>query len=310
MKNNFAIIDIGTNSFHLIIAKVTESNYKILKRKREVFHLRTESQNALHTISQENILAGFLILEKYKKLADKFDAKIYAFATSALREATNKNEFISIVRRNLGFEIKVLTGNEEAELVSVGINFHFDVKNKNVLIFDLGGGSTEFVFQEHSKIVYKNSLKLGAVRQTQKYFSDGNYSVESIKKCKHEIEKLINGIKIDEKKFDLCFGVGGTISSIMWMIEKNIFDIDHHYQLIPNYKITRKNFEIIKKKVYQLAIENKLDELKAIDKQRKRIILAGIFIVESIFDKFSLKEIIASNISIRESFLIKQVFHN
>lgn len=306
MKNNFAIIDIGTNSFHLIIAKVDGNDYKVLKRKREVFHLRSESQNELHTISQENILAGYLILEKFKKIAETFKAKIYAFATSALREAINKNEFTSIVNRNLGFEIKILSGEEEAELASVGINFHYDVKNKNVLIFDLGGGSTEFIFQKQSKIVFKKSLKLGAVRQTQKYFPDEIYSVDSINKCKYEIDKMIYAMNISNH-FNLCFGIGGTISSITWMIEKNLFNIDHHYKLIPNYKITKKNFEIIKQNVFDLAIKNKLDKLKAIDAQRKKIILAGLLIVDSIFNKFELKEMIASNISIRESYLIKEI---
>ncbi len=310
VKNmNVAIIDLGTNSFHLIIAKIFKNEYQIVHREREVVHLRKNSDTIDYFIENDRINLALNILDKFYKIIKSYDAEVYAFGTSALRDARNKGDFISKVRENYNFEIEILSGEEEAELISFGINYHYDVKDKSILIFDLGGGSTEFVFQKCGKIKLKKSLNLGAVRQTQKWFPDYTFSTENINHCKDEISKQLNLIE-NITDIDQIFGIGGTITAITWLIEKNIYKREHHFKLKPNYVITKNDFILVKDMIINHALKNELDRIIGIDDQRLKIIVAGILIVEKIFDKFLCESILATGISIRESYLIKNFLQN
>lgn len=304
-----AIIDLGTNSFHLIIADVNEKNYEIIYRKREVIHLRTNSEVQNYFIENDKKDLAIKILSEYHNITNKYNAKIYAFATSAVRDALNKNDFVDEVKKKLNFDIQILSGDEEAELISFGINFHYDVQNKNVLMFDLGGGSTEFVYQVKSKIKFKKSLNIGAVRQTQKWFNNFLFDNEKIISCINEINYELEKINLNGN-IDQSFGIGGTLTAITWLIEKNIYNREHNFKVIPDYVITKKDFVIIKELIIKHALKNELNKLIGIDDQRIKIIVAGILIVDSIFEHFNLESILIPGISIRESFLIKMFLSN
>ncbi|MCX7874646.1 MAG: hypothetical protein N2321_00610 [Melioribacteraceae bacterium] len=299
---NVAIIDIGTNSFHLIIATIYKNNYKIIHQVREVFHLRKNSESKSYTIDNEKIIEGIDLLINFKDISKNYNAKIFAFGTSVLRDAINKDDFINQVKSKCDIEIYVLTGEEEAELITHGINYHYDVENKNLMIFDLGGGSTEFVHLNKNEIYFKKSFNIGAVRQTQKWFSNYVFTSENIVNCIKDIENEIKELNTD---VELVYGIGGTITALTWLIEKNIYNREHNFKVIPNYLINKNDFIFVKELIINSAINNNLNEKIGIDDNRLKIIVAGTLIVDYIFNKFNCESIIAAGISIRESFLIK-----
>jgi exopolyphosphatase/guanosine-5'-triphosphate,3'-diphosphate pyrophosphatase len=166
-------IDIGTNSFHLVVAKIhSNKSFTVLTKDKEVVRLGNAS-NDMKYITEEAMQRGISVLKRFKLVCQSFEVeKIRAVATSATREAINKDEFIRRVKHDTGIEIEVISGNEEARLIYLGALQALPIYNEKVLVIDIGGGSTEFLIGKRGNIKYANSIKLGAVRMTQKFFPD------------------------------------------------------------------------------------------------------------------------------------------
>ncbi len=131
MKKCIAAIDMGTNSFHLIIVEVRRNGaFKIIDREREVIRLGSHSKNGFSIISEGEMEKAIDILLEFGKIARFYNAEIRAIATSAVREAKNKNEFIERVYESTGISVEAIKGKDEAELIYLGIQNVIDVKNK------------------------------------------------------------------------------------------------------------------------------------------------------------------------------------
>ncbi|MCX6163471.1 MAG: exopolyphosphatase, partial [Ignavibacteriae bacterium] len=175
-----ASIDIGTNSFHLVVAKVDDKGQiKILTRDKEVVRLGKSSTDMKH-LAEDAMQRGITTLKRFKLICDSFNAEIRAVATSATREAINKDEFINRVFESTGIKIEVVSGFEEARLIYLGVLQALSVFNEKILLLDIGGGSTEFLIGEKGDVIYANSIKIGAVRLTEKYFPDGKFKKDNI----------------------------------------------------------------------------------------------------------------------------------
>ncbi|NOX65523.1 MAG: exopolyphosphatase, partial [Chlorobi bacterium] len=136
MNKNYklAALDIGTNSFHLIVVSVTPSgDFEIVDKAREVIRLTEGMADEIKLIQPESIERGVEVINRFKKIADSHGAEIYATATSAVREASNKDEFLKAVFEKTGVEIEVISGVEEARLIYTGIQKVLPIKEKTVL---------------------------------------------------------------------------------------------------------------------------------------------------------------------------------
>lgn len=214
--NILAAIDIGTNSFHLVIASVNDEGIvKIISKDKEVVRLGKSSSDMKY-ISLEAMERGVSALKRFKIICDSYNAEIRAVATSATREALNKEEFLNEVGRKTGISIEVISGYEEARLIYLGVLQALDVFEKRILLIDIGGGSTEFLTGEKGNVVYSNSIKLGAVRLTEKFFSEGKFSKDSIESAKLHVRSIINPIvrNLKTEQYDFVVGTSGTISNL------------------------------------------------------------------------------------------------
>ncbi|MBU0763285.1 MAG: phosphatase [Bacteroidetes bacterium] len=160
-----AIIDIGTNTFNLMIVELSRTQgYKIIYRQKLPSKLGKGGINQ-DTITPAAFKRGLHALKFHKDTIGKFGASgIYAYATSAVRCADNGCEFVDCVRRELGIEIRVISGEEEAELVCYGIRQAVPLTDERVLMLDIGGGSNEFIIADKDDIFWKQSYQLGIAR--------------------------------------------------------------------------------------------------------------------------------------------------
>ncbi len=182
-SDNLAAIDVGTNSFHLIVVKVKEDgNFEIIDREKEVIRLGEGSSGDIKVIKDEAVERAISTLKKFKGIADSHNAPVRAVATSAVREAQNKNEFIEKVLKQTGVEIEVVSGQEEARLIYLGALAAVPIYNKKALVIDIGGGSTEFIIGRRGDSKFSISLKIGAVRLTQKFFPKNEITKVGIRK--------------------------------------------------------------------------------------------------------------------------------
>jgi exopolyphosphatase / guanosine-5'-triphosphate,3'-diphosphate pyrophosphatase len=160
-----AALDVGSNSFHLIVAEVeTGGRIRVLDRAKEMVRL---GDSTLHkgVIAPEVFRRGLDALRALRRIADrhKVDALV-AVATSAVREAQNGGEFVRAARDEAGIDIRVIRGDEEARLIYLGARGSLDLGKRRVALFDLGGGSLEIVLADAQELYFTASLKLGVIR--------------------------------------------------------------------------------------------------------------------------------------------------
>jgi exopolyphosphatase / guanosine-5'-triphosphate,3'-diphosphate pyrophosphatase len=307
--DKLAAMDLGTNSFHLVVAEVTGPNtFNVLTKDKEVVRLGTSGKEMKH-ITPEAMDRALKALERFKKVADSFDAKIRAVATSATREAKNKDEFISKVRKQTGIEVEVVSGYEEGRLIYLGALQALNIFDKRILLIDIGGGSTEFFLCEKGNIIYGISQKLGAVRMTNKFFGGEKFKESAIEEAREFIKGEINPIKreLENQKFEMVIGTSGTITNIgMMILKQNNPDVEKEFNL-NNYSYDRDSFTALMKTLLKAGTIDAIKKIPGIDDSRADIIVAGALILEQIFKEFNIKKITLSSFALREGILLDTI---
>lgn len=164
-----AAIDLGTNTFHLIIADVSADELKVLYKTNLPVKLGEGRINE-HIIIPEAFERGLQALETFRDVIGRYDVKLVkATATSAVRSASNGAEFVSKALERSGIAIEVISGDTEAEYIFRGVKATGLITDVS-LIMDIGGGSTEFILCDTKGILWKRSFNIGAARLTQAYF--------------------------------------------------------------------------------------------------------------------------------------------
>jgi exopolyphosphatase / guanosine-5'-triphosphate,3'-diphosphate pyrophosphatase len=303
-NNRLAAIDIGTNSFHLIIVDIDENtgNFKILGREREIVRLGSGTSDMKY-LKTEAIERGVQALKRFKGLADSADAKIRAIATSAVREAINKNDFISRVKKEIGVRIELASGFEEARYIYLGILQALPVYDKRILLIDIGGGSTEFLIGHKKEIQYDNSLKLGAIRLTARFFKDDKIDSKDVKDCRKFIRGTMNPVtrQIKNINFDSAVGSSGTILNIANII--NISKGGSPDLKLNNFIFNREELNGVIEKIIESKNVKQISKIPGLDPTRADIILAGSLILEQIFKELKLKEMVISEYALREGII-------
>ncbi len=163
-----AILDLGTNTFHLLIVSVSKVGvWKKLFKSKVVVKLG-EGAIHKHEIAPIPFKRGINAIVHYKKIIDTHRPdKVFAFATSAIRGANNQGEFLKEAKSKTGISINVITGDQEAELIYLGVRQCVKIGDEKVLIMDIGGGSTEFIIADAEKIFWKHSFDIGAARMLE-----------------------------------------------------------------------------------------------------------------------------------------------
>ena len=286
------IIDIGTNSCRLFIAEVekSEGQTSIIKKIYKETQITKLGRyiNEDSSIREEGMDIVVKIISNYKKTAEEYGAfEIKGFATSATREALNKDYFLKKIYDETKIEIKCISGDEEAELTFSGAISEFD---KNIILFDIGGGSTEIIYGDKNKTEFLKSFKAGAVRETEMFFREDNFSQENIEKCRENLKKRFEEIEyLKEKDFELV-GVAGTVTTNVSVKEKmEKYDTDKVHM----YKLSKEDLE----KNLKLYLSKNLEERKKIaglQPQRADTVISGTIIILVIMEILKKDEITVS----------------
>ncbi|MEI7670195.1 MAG: exopolyphosphatase, partial [Pseudomonadota bacterium] len=164
----FAILDLGTNTFHILIAEVvTKKNVQQLYRDEKWVFL---AENGIEIIATTAIERATAVLESYADVINRYACEVVvAIGTAAFRKATNSDVLSEIVNEILGCEVSVVEGEREAELIYKGVRWACNMQDEVCLLMDIGGGSTEFIIANGTEIFWKKSFPLGASILKQKF---------------------------------------------------------------------------------------------------------------------------------------------
>ena len=294
-----ASIDLGSNSTRLLIAEVNDQGLNVLTRMHIVTKM-SEKIEQTGVISTEAFKRVNSALRNFKKLLIENDVDdVFIVGTAALRDAKNSEEIIENIKRKYDFEVEVLSGHEEGITTSIGV-LHFMQNTENFLIIDIGGRSTEFIYEFENKIISK-SLNLGVVTLSEKYFSNLPISQELIDEAKLKIETELSQLDIKDKKN--VIGVSGTALSLasIFLDQKNFNEEELH-----EIKIDIDNVQEINKRILKMTEAEIITKFRGIDPKRASTITSGIFLLEIILSHYSNSPIIISKNDILEGLILKK----
>ncbi|WP_457561559.1 Ppx/GppA phosphatase family protein [Caminibacter pacificus] len=294
-----AVIDIGSNSARMAVFKKTSRfGFYLLRAEKSKVRISEgayENGGNLQDFAIERAIKAlreFLLIAKSLKTR-----KILCVATSAVRDAPNKAEFLKRVKDELGLKIKVIDGDKEAFYGGVAAaNLLYE---KNGVTIDIGGGSTEFALIVDKRIEATISLKLGTVRLKELFFDKGD--IEGAKTyIKNELEKL--GKVFDSKK---VFGIGGTIRALSQAIMKKI---EYPLDILHGFTYEIKEHKDFLEKIIKMSDE---ELLKAgIKPERLDVIRPGTLIFLEALKYLGAKEVITSGVGVREGVFLTDLLRN
>ena len=307
-SHHLAAIDIGTNSFHMVVVNVDpdKHNFKVVDRVKEIVRLGSGSSDMKY-LSEEAMNRGFETLRRFQKVAVAYNAPIRAIATSAVREALNQNEFIRRVYTDLDIKIEIASGFEEARLIYLGIIQGLPVHGKPLLMMDIGGGSTEYLVGKKREILYENSLKLGAIRLTQRFFTGEEVTKEKVKECRNYVAGYLAPVvrEIQKKKYQVVVGSSGTIMSLARIIrlgrgEMNVTSMN-------GFIFTAKElYDAVELLCRARTLKQRM-KIPGLDASRADIIMGGAIVLEQSFKHLHLKQMVVSEFALREGIILDTI---
>jgi len=308
-KGNFqAVLDIGSNSLHLIIGEVFEDGtFRIVDREKSRLRLATLDKNGMPTIDKQEADLAVILIQKAMHLASFYDAPIKVVATSAVREAQQNMDFIERVQRDTGLQLTVITGEQEAAYIYSGVcSFLPEFKKSKILCFDIGGGSTELIIGENGESKYLNSLKMGSVRLAKKFFPNFEVRDYGINACREHVAHLLSEVTkpIQAIGFENCVGSAGTVKSVATIMEQ--YRIITPTETEPKV-ITKEKY----KEVFDLVMSKPTFKERCaaftIEEKRIDVLPAGMIIMEGIFEHLGVEKVTYSDYALREGVLFSTI---
>jgi len=300
-------IDIGTNAIRLLVARINPNfSYTTISREKEIVRLG-EGEFKDQILKPAAMERAILVCGKFAALAQTYGAtEIISVGTSAIREATNQAVFLETLKAKTGLTVRVISGEEEARLIWLGVSSGIDIGGRKALFIDLGGGSTELAIGDQHECFYVDSLRLGAIRLTAQFIGEGwvnSISHELYKNIKHYACSKINKIKphLLDYGVRLAWGSSGTIINLAEVANKLFKKTNSDDNTLV---LTRKNLKKLAMILCWMPLEERR-RLPAINPERADIIVAGAAIIEVVMEKFGLEEIRISNRELRDGLLVE-----
>ena len=302
-KPRIAAIDIGTNSIRCIIAEASkEGKFKILDDEKATVRLG-ERLAITGVISDEASNRAIEAIQRFRKLLTGFKVEaVEAVATSAVRTATNGKGLVARLSEELGHEIRIISGEEEAELTAASALANFDMYGKRYAMIDIGGGSVEIVTACGNHVEEFYSLDLGAVVLTERFLSSDPITEDELNKLQRHIRENLKHIFSDARiSVDSLIGSGGTLTALGCMTMQMLKD---NYVSVHGYEVLRSDV------VHLLAmlIRKDLKERRTVpglNQDRADIIVAGVALVDELMRFFDANRILVNERGIREGLLIR-----
>jgi exopolyphosphatase/guanosine-5'-triphosphate,3'-diphosphate pyrophosphatase len=287
----YAALDLGSNSFHLLICRQTEGALMVIDRLRERVQLAA-GLDATERLTPESMELALGCLERFgQRLATFHPERVRVVGTSTLRRAINRDDFIARGSQLLGHPIEVVSGHEEARLVYLGVTRTLPDEGRR-LVVDIGGGSTESILGTGPVVERADSLSMGCVSWSQRYFEGGKLTAKAFEEAFVAARLELGGLKrfYRELGFGLCHGSSGTINAIQAILTANGWG---EHAITPDGLLRLEQTLIAAGKIEGL-------ELPGLTRDRRDVIAGGLAILRAVFRTFRVERMIASKAALRE----------
>ncbi|MBM3637885.1 MAG: Ppx/GppA family phosphatase [Actinobacteria bacterium] len=301
-KTPIAALDIGTNSFHLIVATASKNGFDVVAREKSMVRLG-EGTGDMKTLSKAAIERGLVALKHMSEIAHAHSAPIRAVATSAVREASNASEFVNRALKETGVEIEVISGVEEARLIHLGVQRAVEIPTTS-LIIDIGGGSTELIVAEGSNELFVRSVKLGAIRLTNRFFPSDHVHPAAPNACRSYVRSSLAPTVKDILNFSPKTAIvsSGTAEALARMV--SFRRGGPQPRNFNKFNFTREELSEAVQVIESAKTLAVRREIQGLDASRADIILAGAIVLQTVVDEADIKDLIFSDFALREGLLL------
>ncbi len=300
----FASIDIGSNTVRLLIMETFgKGDFREIDSERVICRLGEGLHNEKHLL-EPRITLTLQTLENFRDRCRRHgDIPIQAVATSAVREASNREEFVRRAKEQAGLTVEVISWEEEARLTLEGVFWKLPHENRKLLTFDIGGGSTEFILSQGKQIIATAGTALGVVSLTERFITRHPIDAGEYQALTDHLREALAGVasQLEDPRPEAVIGTAGTVTTLA-ALDRNIFPYDP--EAIHGTKLPRKNIEILLEDLKSRSLAERL-QLKPLERGREDLIIAGTALVLATLSAFQCNLLTVSEYSLREGLLLK-----
>ncbi|HEX7584553.1 MAG TPA: phosphatase [Prolixibacteraceae bacterium] len=305
MNNPIAIIDLGTNTCNLLIAEYHDKTYRILYQGKEVVKLGKDGIDK-NQLTEDGLQRAILAIQKHQEIIREYgSSEIIALATSAIREAMNRNWFQQKVKEETGIELLIISGEKEADLIFKGVKLAFGEIEDHSIILDIGGGSNEFILTEASESIWKQSFPLGMARVIEQIPPSNPITPEEISQINTYFENRLEDLWNQTKKIGITslIGCSGAFDTLADLID----------QTNPGTKIRIRQELVISdfERIYDLLIKSttaEREEMKGMESIRVEMIVPSVIFIKLVIERLKIQKIDQTDYALREGILYERIF--
>ncbi|HBZ24894.1 MAG TPA: phosphatase [Rikenellaceae bacterium] len=294
-----AIFDLGTNVFNLLLARISKGECDIKKVIKAGSHIGRDGFIS-GELSNEAIESSIEVLDDMFAQIKMFGGvdKVKAFATSAIRDASNGEQFAQMLRERYGMDVEIISGDREAELIYKGIRESIILYNEKVLMLDIGGGSNEFIIADKDTIYWKESFPLGVIRMREIINPSDPITEEEIERYKSYLDTALKTLfeQIEIYKPTLLIGSSGSFDTLRELIFK---DDDGS---LPAKELPVDMFLTLHQRLLDSTREERLS-MAGMSPMRVDYMVLGSIFVEYTIRKIGIKELYQSSFSLKEGYM-------
>lgn len=299
-----AVIDLGTNTFNILIVEVSEDKKFDLIFQTKLPVKLGEGGITKNFIQPVPFQRGLDALRQHQKTIERYNVeKVYAFATSAIRDAKNGNDFVHKVKLETGFDVNVIDGDQEAELIYYGVCQAVEMTYEKSLIIDIGGGSIEFIIANKERIFWKQSFNLGAARLLERFKPSNPITDEQIVEVQSYLKKELVPLEGALKSFPVheLIGSSGSFDSLAEMIAHRFYTPDILDDKT-EYSFDLNDCETIYNIILKSTTEERL-QMKGLVPMRVDMIVISSIIVHFVLTSFDIQKMRLSTYALKEGVL-------
>jgi exopolyphosphatase/guanosine-5'-triphosphate,3'-diphosphate pyrophosphatase len=294
-KRQLAAIDLGSNSFHMVVARLQNNQLQTIDAIKEMVRLAA-GLNEKNMLSDAKRAEALECLSRFgQRIKDLPAQNVSAVGTNTLRKARNSASFLEAAEKALGYPINIVAGREEARLVYQGVAHSLAQTEDFRLVIDIGGGSTEFIIGRAYNPIMMESLNMGCVNFTNKWFASGEITEEKIQSAIIDGRRKLEWIsdEYQEHGWQECIGSSGTIKTIARILSENY---DTHGNI---------DYEHLKKLSELFVTAGHIDHiiLPGLSENRAPVIIGGLCVLMAAFEELQIESMQASVGALREGLL-------
>ncbi|WP_162427685.1 Ppx/GppA phosphatase family protein [Pontibacter pudoricolor] len=305
MNNRLALIDMGTNTFHLLVTEVNEQG-----QLRDLYKTKVPVRLGQGGISNGNIAPeayerALKTLKDFRKVIDEHGAEtVRAMATSMVRNAANGDDFVKDIYKQTDIEVEVIDGAREAELIYYGVRFAGVLDEQTALIMDIGGGSVEFILCNNQEIFWKRSFEVGAQRLMDQFFTADPMPAESIAAEKAYLAEKLQPLTEAIAQYipTILVGSSGTFDTLCDIDALRKGDTSRQQIIPPASELAMEDFYSIYREFLSKTHDERLAIPGMLEMRVDMIVLATI-LVDFVLDNYKLQKIRVSSYALKEGVL-------